>query len=285
MLYFVIADIASDSLSISFSFFDICYSYLLTIAFCPKFIFIIPISPIAAIIVLILIKKMTPNKKLIGFLYKVKQSWKLKLIISILALFLAISLILLFSLLYSFINTSLLILPLLFAAMIVMFYLITLIIYLEWFLECVFKKSIIHKFYRLIRLKFLNNIFTPLFLLSFPVLTYHLCRVYFDIPPETFYYFVTPILIFLIFYIALSSSRKLNELIYFLYRKIIYVLLLYAYGIYYINTSNSPASPTLTAEAVKFAMIIITVVLLLRIPLYKLHQRSKKAYREVEQNM
>ncbi len=249
----------------------------------PYFLFFCPISPLSVIAIAILIKNLTTNKFLIKGFCSPHIFNKVLIIISTLFL---ISNLLTFGIFSNF-NISqdiqILMLILLFSGYVLYFSVLS-IFFLDKISGKLKKIALLNKLNNLTN-KYLNNLFMQLVPILTVILGYWLCYVIFNLSEELTIYYISPLIYLLIFYIALAKSCKLNELIYFLYRKIIYVLLLYAYGIYYINTSNSPASSTLTAEAVKFAMIIITVVLLLRIPLYKLHQRSKKAYREVEQNM
>ena len=288
MLFWALTGTAAESAGKYFSWQDMCFSYL-QYAFLPEFIFIIPISPVSAAIVMMLIKKLTPNKKLINLLYKIKKSSKLKLLISAIFLLLPVVLILLFFLLYSMSDNALLIMPILLSFMIYVFYGVLLIIYTQWAIEDMCKNSIVVCKYRWIKNKYFDNLFAQLLPIFAPVLGYWLCYVYFGLSEEITFYCITPLLIFLIFYISLSNAHKLNDLIRYLYRHIVYVLVAFGAGIYYINhsvvvsitsTSDTPAPMT---DVVKFAMIIIAPVMIFRLPLYKLHRRSKRLYSEVEE--
>ena len=285
MLFWALTDTAAESAGKYFSWQDMSFSYL-QYAFLPEFIFIIPISPVSAAIVMVLIKKLTPNKKLINLLYKIKKSLKLKLLISVIFLLLPVALILLFFLLYSMTDNALLIVLILLSFMIYVFYGVLLIIYTQWAIEDMCKTSMAVCRYRWIKNKYFNNLFTQLLPVFAPVLGYWLCYVYFALGEEITFCCITPFLIFLIFYISLSNAQKLNDLIRYLYRHIVYVLIAFGAGIYYVNhsvvvsitsTNDTPAPMT---NVVKFAMIIIALVMIFRLPLYKLHQRSKQMYKE-----
>ncbi len=67
----------------------------------------------------------------------------------------------------------------------------------------------------------------------------------------------------------------------------VYVLVVYCACIYYVNNSvvvsiiSTTDTPAPMTYVVKFAMIVVALVMIFRLPLYKLHQRSKQLYKEV----
>lgn len=281
MLFWALTGTAADSVGKYFSWLDMSFYYL-QYAFSPEFIFIIPISPVVTVIIMILIKKLTPNKKLINLLCKIKKSLKLKLLISAIFLLLPVILFLLFFLLHSMTSNILLIIPILLSFMMYVSYGVLLIIYTQWSIEDICKNSIVISKCRWIKNKYFNILFVQLFPIFAPVFVYWLCYVYFNLDEELTFYCITPLLIFLIFYISLSNAQKLNDLICYLYRYIVYVLIVFSAGIYYVTIILTNDVPSTMTQVVKFAMIVAAFVMIFRLPLYKLHQRSKQLYSEVE---
>ena len=283
------------SLSISSLFIDECMAPVsleavlagVQILLHPFFLFICPISPFSVVIITILIKNLTVNKLLIEILSKTPKMQKLLITMSLLLLLLNISAVSVFCFqIFSF-NIKLLTLILLFAGYVFYFsFVITFL--LDKFILNLKNACLLNKLRRIIN-QYFNNLFAQLLPIFAPVLGYWLCYVYLGLSEEITFYCITPLLIFLIFYISLSNAQKLNDLIRHLYRHIVYVLIAFGAGIYYINhsvvvsiTSTSDAPAPMTG-VVKFAMIIIAPVMIFRLPLYKLHRRSKRLYSEVEE--
>ena len=283
------------SLSIASLFIDECMVISLEavlagvqILLHPFFLFICPISPFSVVIITILIKNLTVNKLLVEILSKVPKMQKLLITMTLLLLLLNIAVVSVFCFqIFSF-NIKLLMLILLLAGYVFYFsFVITFL--LDKFILKLKNTCLLNKLRRVIN-QYFNNLFTQLLPIFAPVLGYWLCYVYWGLSEEITFYCITPFLIFLIFYILLSNAQKLNDLIRYLYRHIVYVLISFGAGLYYINhsvilsitsTNDTPAPMT---YVVKFAMIIIALVMIFRLPLYKLYQRSKQLYKEVEED-
>ncbi len=244
-------------------------------------------SPFVVIILGILIKKLTINRRLIVCLFKIKYSVKKQTILSIFFILFPLILLIFAYAFYTLFSNVMLLFWLMAAAVAMwIYYVAFLVVYFLWRAEnCIKMNKLV-----MINNKYFNNLFIQILPVILPIFIYYLCRVRYDLLLETDFYYLMPVIIFLIFYISLSNAQKLNDLIRYLYRHIVYVLIAFGAGIYYVNrsvvvsitsTNDTPAPMT---YVVKFAMIIIALVMIFRLPLYKLHQRSKQLYKEAEED-
>ena len=242
-------------------------------------------SPFVVIISGILIKELTINKRLITCLCKIKYSVKNQTILSIFFILFPLILLFLAYAFYTLFSNVMLFFRLMAAAAAMwIYYAAFLVVYFLWRVEdCIKMNKLV-----MINNKYFNNLFIQILPVILPIFIYYLCHVRYNLSPETVFYYLMPVIVFLIFYIALSNAQKLNDMIRCLYRHIVYVLIVFCAGGYYINhsvvesitsTNDAPAPMT---YVVTFAMIIIALVMIFRLPLYRLHQRSRQLYSEVE---